>query len=492
MIKDTPSPGRILAMVGFAFSCFAILLYLWISFGGTMPLAPKSYRFKAHFDEAAMLVEQADVRIAGLSVGKVVDKQLDAKRGLTIAEIEMEPRYAPIPSDTRTILRIKALLGETFVELSPGSPDAPKLPDGGALPRKATAEQVQIDEIISIFDDDTKKAFRGWIRELATAIGDGRSEDLNNALGHLPYFVANGRDVLRVLDEQEPALRGMVRNSGRTLAAVNERRGQLRQLIGNANNVFDALASRNDALAETIYVLPTFLDESRATFRRLRRFAVDTRPLVRDLQPTARDIPPTLRDVRRLAPDLRALFRALDPLIDESGRTLPSAARFVRGAEPVFEGLHLYLPELNPILSYLNYYQQTVSDFIMNGSGSFSGTLEGRPGEGPRHYLRQFSTVGGSRGLGISQSRPNWERGNAYPSPNYFRRYPRLGIFESFDCSNDNGGRRDPEEGPPTRLAPCFVAPPQLFDGRKFPRLGKGDAPVRPPPAGLEPGNPKP
>ena len=70
-----------------------------------------------------------------------------------------------------------------------------------------------------------------------------------------------------VLDEEEPALRALVRNSGRTLEAVNERRGQLRQLIVNANDTFDALASRNESLAEAIVIFPTFLSESRATFR---------------------------------------------------------------------------------------------------------------------------------------------------------------------------------------------------------------------------------
>jgi phospholipid/cholesterol/gamma-HCH transport system substrate-binding protein len=479
MIKDTPSLGRIAAMVAFALSCFGLLIWMWLSFGGPVPLKPEGYRFEVAFDEAALLVEQADVRMAGLDVGKVVDKKLDEKDGLTVATIELDGKFAPIPKDTRTTLRQKALLGETYVELTPGSGSGPKLGEGDRLPRRAVEESVQIDEIVRVFDKPTREAFRGWIRELARAIEKGRGEDLNNALGNLPDFVASGRDVLAKLDSEEPALHRLVRNSGRALAAVNERHGQLRELVVNANDFFGALASRNESLAETVFILPTFLDESRVTLNRLRRFAHDTRPLVRDLQPVARDLKPTLHDVGRLAPDLKALFRNLGPLIRESKRNLPAAARFVRGAEPVFEALHVYLPQLNPILSFLNYQQEQVADFIMTGSGTLSATLPPRPGEGPRHYLRGYTAIN-ARSLGINRTRPSYERANSYPSPNYLKRAKGLGIVEAWDCKPSGGVKREPANGEP----PCYVAPPQLWDSKMFPRLVKGGAPIKPPPKG--------
>ena len=40
MIKETPSLGRLLAMVVFAMSCFGILMFLWLAFGGSIPLRP--------------------------------------------------------------------------------------------------------------------------------------------------------------------------------------------------------------------------------------------------------------------------------------------------------------------------------------------------------------------------------------------------------------------------------------------------------------------
>jgi phospholipid/cholesterol/gamma-HCH transport system substrate-binding protein len=486
MIKKAPTLVQLALMTGFVLSVFGLLMLLWVQFGGSIPLRPEQYRFKASFDEAALLVEQADVRMAGLDVGTVVDKEL--VDGRTLATIELDEAYAPIPSDTRVLLRTKALLGETYVELTPGEREAPPLQDGHELPRAAAQEAVQIDEIVRTFDKPTREAFQGWMHELARAIRLGRGEDLNDAIGNLPGFVASGEDVLRVLDQEEPALRALIRNSGRSLAAVNERHGQLRELIVNANNFMGALASRNDALAETVLILPTFLDESRVTLHRLRDFAENTRPLVRDLQPVADDLHPTLRDVGRLAPDLRHLFRNLGPLIDESERNLPAAAEFIAGAEPVFGALHVYLPELNPILSFANFEQAQVADFITNGGGSLSATLPPFKGEGPRHYLRQYGVING-RGLGIARTRPAYERANAYPGPNYLTRGRALGIPEAWDCTPSGGPVRESKNGEP----PCYVAPPSLFDGRAFPRLQRGGAPLREPPPGTlgtQPANP--
>ncbi len=38
MIKQNPSIGRMIAMAGFTLSVFAILIFLWLAFGGTVPL----------------------------------------------------------------------------------------------------------------------------------------------------------------------------------------------------------------------------------------------------------------------------------------------------------------------------------------------------------------------------------------------------------------------------------------------------------------------
>src|SRR5947209_20594847 len=106
-------------MVLFALSCFGLLLFLWLSFGGSVPLKPKGYRFQVAFPEATQLGLYADVRTAGVTVGKVREKRLDPRGNRTIATIELDRRFAPLHADARAILRQKTLLGETYVELTP-------------------------------------------------------------------------------------------------------------------------------------------------------------------------------------------------------------------------------------------------------------------------------------------------------------------------------------------------------------------------------------
>src|SRR3954454_18127801 len=126
MQKQAPSLPRVLTMVLFALSCFGLLLFLWLSFGGAIPLKPEGYRFKVDMPEATQLGLEADVREAGVTVGHVVSKSLAGGAGnATTATVEMDAKYAPVRANARVILRQKTLLGETYLEMTPGTPGAP-------------------------------------------------------------------------------------------------------------------------------------------------------------------------------------------------------------------------------------------------------------------------------------------------------------------------------------------------------------------------------
>src|SRR5205807_4239306 len=100
MQTESPPLSRIATMVLFALSCVGLLLFLWLSFGGTMPFNAQGYRVEVAFPNAFDLAAQSDVRIAGVSVGKVVSKQLDAKDNRTLVTIQIDNQYAPIRRNT--------------------------------------------------------------------------------------------------------------------------------------------------------------------------------------------------------------------------------------------------------------------------------------------------------------------------------------------------------------------------------------------------------
>jgi phospholipid/cholesterol/gamma-HCH transport system substrate-binding protein len=495
MNKAAPSIGKIAAMVLFTLSVFGLLMFLWASFGGTLPLRPEGYRFKVAFPEASLLVAEADVRLAGVNVGKVKKKELGPGGRSTMVEIEIDNRFAPIKRDTRAILRQKSLLGETYVELTPGGTGSENLEEDGTLPPGNVEQTVELDEVFQAFDPETRRNFQEWMHEAGIVSTDEFSQDFSDSLGNAASFFEDGVDLLRPLDEQEVALRRLVRDTGRVFDAISREDGELRGLIVNGEATFSALASRDDALAETFQVFPTFLRETRATVQRLEAFARNTDPLVRDLREPAQDLAPTLRDLGDLSPDLERLFRDIDPLVDASETGVPAAARFLEGAEPVLEATHTFMPELNPILSYLSYARGQVAQFITVGGAALAGNGEGgyqNPGSAEEHYLPQVAIIDG-RSFEQRAERPFWERANAYIAPNAYERATPLGVIESFDCNPSGGEQRDPAGHGESAEPPCFAAPPQLYQNQKFPRLGRGQAPFTPAPegrAGTEPATP--
>src|SRR3954451_15410336 len=125
MNTSAPTPGRLFVISAFALTCFGLLLFLWLAFGGAIPLKPQGYRVQVAFTDATTLADQADVRIAGVSIGKVVHKELAPGGNKTLATLEIKREFAPLKADARAILRQKTLLGETYVELTTGSRAAP-------------------------------------------------------------------------------------------------------------------------------------------------------------------------------------------------------------------------------------------------------------------------------------------------------------------------------------------------------------------------------
>src|SRR6476661_5551052 len=237
MSKRAPSTAQLLVIAGFALSCFGILLFLWITFGGPTPFKAKPYEIKVPFNEATQLAEQSDVRISGVNVGKVQNIALAPNGKQALATVDIDDKYAPLPESTRAILRTKTLLGETYIELTPGDSEGPMLADGGSVPEANIAESVQLDEIFRTFDPETRAAFQNWMQESAVGIS-GQGQSLSTAFGEFePTFTDLDR-LFRVLDSQRLAVGQLFRNGATTFEALRGREGELAGLIQSSNAVF--------------------------------------------------------------------------------------------------------------------------------------------------------------------------------------------------------------------------------------------------------------
>ena len=464
MQKQAPTIGKLAMIVVFALSCFLILTYLWTSFGGPTPLGAQGYRFQVDFQEATQLADNADVRISGVTVGHV--KRSEQVENATRAEIEIEERYAPIPRNTRATLRQKTLLGETYVELTPGADAAGTLPEGGLLPAAQVRPTVELDEILRALDRPTREDLQRFLKGFARTVED-RGPDLNAAVGNMPPFADDAGDLVGVLHSQRRAVRRLVSDSGEVFESVGRRQGEISGLVRAVDTLLGATARRNVELAETVRILPTTLRELRPTLAEVESVSREARPLVRDLRPAARALAPTLREALPLAPDLRGLFGDLDDVIAIADEALPATTATVEGARPLFRLLVPVLREAAPVVDYLGLYKRDVVNAITGIAASTQGSERPQGGGPAIHYLRALVPFT-AEGLVASQERFGTNRHNPYFLPGALEKLSTQ--LETFDCRNE--GNQSP---PGAAAPPCVVAPNLDFQGRstRFPQLRK-------------------
>ncbi len=415
MSKRAPSTTQLLVIAGFALSCFGILLFLWITFGGPTPFKARSYEVKVPFNEATQLAEQSDVRISGVSVGKVQGIEVAPQGKRALATIRLEDKYGPIPANTRALLRTKTLLGETYVELTPGDGKGAQLEDGGTLPAANVADSVQLDEIFRTFDGRTRAGFQEWMRQASVAI-EGRGQDFSNVFAELEPFFDEFDRLFRVLDTQRLAVRQLFRNGAVSLNALRGREGRLADLIESSNAVFQTTAARDRDIEALFRAFPTFEDEQRLTLNRLREFALNTEPLMRQLVPAAEELSPTLIAFSRLAPQAKGLFEGLETVIDRSSTGFPALRKLFRDEFPVLlRAIDPFVRNLNPILTGLDLYKRELAATMGNVAAATHAVKLNSQGR-QSNYLRVLGPFG-PESLAAYSGRTTTNRNSAYSAP---------------------------------------------------------------------------
>ena len=435
MNKQRPSTFAMFTMVAFTASCIGLLIFLWISFGGSLPLAAQGYRFSVEFDQAVELAANAQVQISGVPVGTVVSVGLDHRTGLSRAVIQIDKQFAPRPADTRAILRSKTLLGETYVELSPGDSQGRMLRDGGSLPQAQVAPTTQLDQIFSAFDPTTRRAFETWMQQGGIALTN-RGEQFNAAFANLYPFATNVDSVLAVLRRESAATSALLRDGGAVFSALSASPSTLQSFVRNNNALFAATASRDTALADTIRAFPAFLNETRTTLNRLTTFADTTKPLIDELRPAAVQLTPVLKGTTTLAPELRNLLTDVAPLTRASAAGFPALGQFLNESVPFLVRLKPYLGQLVPVIEYIESYRTEIAGFFANSAATTQGQLSAAQG-GNAHYIRISNPLNPEL-LTTYAKRPDSNRTNPYIAPGGYNALLKgLRSFGSYLCTSN-------------------------------------------------------
>ena len=334
----------------------------WFGFTKANPFA-SPYELTAVFENASSLKPKSPVRIAGVEAGTVKKVEtFDTKTGAARVTMELEDTALPIHEDAELKIRPRILLeGNFFVDIEPGSPNAPIRGDGGApIPMAQTAAPVQLGDVLNVLKADVRGDLRTLLAEYSLkGLEGGGAESFNDAI---PFFepayssssIAN--DALLGVDP-DADLQRVLRGQQGTAEALTVDTPSLKGLVTNLNTTARALAAEDDslraaipALRDTLRTGSPALASLSSALPPLRAFAVEALPGVRSSDETIDAALPFIAQTRALVrpgelqgaaavlrrriPSLVRLNRRLIPFLAE-GRALASCTNEV--LVPYFE-----------------------------------------------------------------------------------------------------------------------------------------------------------
>jgi len=314
----------------FAVGLVALALVVVVTYLGFTKDNPFSDKFqvKAAFRTVNDLKPKSAVRIAGVNVGKVksVEHARDGDRHGAIVTIEFDKKALPLHEDATFKVRPRIFLeGNYFVDVKPGSPSAPVIKSGHTIPVQQTAAPVQLGNVLSALQSDTREDLRRVLREYGKAVNSDGGDGFNRSM---PYWKGAFRDSAIVNDAtqgiEDHDLSNYLDGARRVAKGLDRSPEALKSLIESFYVTADAFASEQRNLSLAIDELPRTLGQGRTTLRKLndafpavRRFIPDARRSVRSSKPALEATLPFVKQMRGLVSngELRGLVRDLNPLV---------------------------------------------------------------------------------------------------------------------------------------------------------------------------------
>ncbi|MDQ6748881.1 MAG: MlaD family protein [Candidatus Dormibacteraeota bacterium] len=296
------------------------------------------------------------VRVSGVQIGEIGGITL--RNGKAVVQMQIDEKYKHlIHTNATALLRPKTGLKDMFIELNPGAGPAPVAKPNWTLPVGNTNPDVNVDEILSSLDGDT----RSYLNLLVNGAGQGLKGQGGSELAQVfQRFEPTHRDLARV--NQAVAVRGtdlrqLVNSLQRLNTALATKQGEIVSLVDSSSKVFRAFASENGNISRALVDLPGTLSQTTTTLQKVTAFA-------RLLGPTSINLLPAARSLPAANAALVALAKPSTPIIRNQIRPFVIAARpLVRSLKPASINLAKSTPNvtgtfhvLNRLFNMLGYY----------------------------------------------------------------------------------------------------------------------------------------
>lgn len=334
----------------------------------------------AYFADASPLDPGSSVRAFGVDVGKV--ETIELTDGVARVTFALDDKILPLHDDATMRIRPVNVLGEHYIELEPGSPEAP-LADDAVIPAERTSSTVDVQDVINTFDDPTSAA----LAALVTGLGEGLHDNGANVEDTLAALMPAMKDVdklAELMKDQNAVLNQLIERVSPLVGAVATERGvALDRLIRNAQLLLQGLAVKEKALDETVKRLPATLRSATVTLGQLQRTAQATTPKLRRLKPITDDLDEISKELRAFSESADPALAALVPVLQKADDLLAEARPSVRRLRAAGPDLSTTTAGLRPVGNAV--LDRNLSDLMLFVK-KWALSTNGR--DGLSHYFR--------------------------------------------------------------------------------------------------------
>lgn len=344
----------LLAFAAFALGGAVVLLQRV----GTQVLPQDRYVVEAQVPDAVALGNAADVRQAGVKIGRV--KDIKNAGSIVALRLEIDPKYGPFYRDATTRVRAKTIAEENYLEIDPGTPAAGPIPENGVIPLRRNLEATQNDDVFSIFDRARRENLDTTVAGAATGLRGRAARDLNDTLGSMSDVVDSSEEFASVLAAQRTQVARLIDSFGAVTRALGERQAAVQTFTLTARREAEAVAARDEALRATLDRLPRFLAQGRETAGRLNRLAGNATPVLDDLRVATEALVPTVRDLRSAARSGRRALRSLTTFARAGTPAVRQLKPFGAALGDVTPAYETFVRDLAPTIRYFRPYAKDI------------------------------------------------------------------------------------------------------------------------------------
>jgi phospholipid/cholesterol/gamma-HCH transport system substrate-binding protein len=337
------------------------------------------YTVTADFAKANDVNTRSPVRVDGVDVGIVTGVSPGPNpRESSKVTMQITTSSVHLHSDASAAIRWRNLLGGTvYIDLNPGSSDAPKL--SGPIPASRTSYQVEFDDLTRVYNGNTETRQQQMIAGTTKALSAPRQ--IGTSIHALPALTTVGSG-LKPLGGLDPGdLSKLVANTARTTKALSASVSNLQSLVSGADDTLAATDAQRVKLGEAMQLSPGTLESAEVTGKRLDTTLDRLDPLVTNLEPGVKKIAPMTRTLGPALIQANAVLKESQPLLRNAKPALVSLKAASQTGTPLLSGLQPTLTRLNtnilpwldeasPIAGMLDYETIGPAFSVLDSAGS--------------------------------------------------------------------------------------------------------------------------